>query len=173
MAHDRSKRGFAALPSQEQRRISGMGGRAAHASGHAHEWTPEEAHEYGRRGGLASHHHERAAFHHETAAHHHQRAAAQHAAGNPERAKLHADSASEHERQAGDHAEQALRYGQGRDEDERDSSPDRDDVEPLRTDASTNADRNSDRATDRGEERDYGTVNSRSESDGVARERER
>jgi hypothetical protein len=45
-----SKRGFAAMDPQEQREIASMGGRAAHESGHAHEWTSEEAREAGRRG---------------------------------------------------------------------------------------------------------------------------
>ncbi len=129
MAQNSSGRGFAALPSQEQRRIAAMGGRASHESGHGHEWTREEAQEYGRRGGLASHHHERAAFHHETAAHHHQRAASHHATGNRTRANLHAQSAYEHERRAGDHADLAARHSRAQDDDSqdtRDSSFERD-----------------------------------------------
>ena len=31
-----------------------MGGRAAHASGHAHEWNKEAAREAGRKGGTAA-----------------------------------------------------------------------------------------------------------------------
>ena len=65
-----SNRGFAAMEPEEQRRIASKGGRAAHESGHAHEWNSGEAAEAGRRGGLASHG-ERAAFHHDSAAHHH------------------------------------------------------------------------------------------------------
>lgn len=45
----RAKRGFAAMRPEEQRRIASMGGRAAHASGHAHEFTTEEARIAGRK----------------------------------------------------------------------------------------------------------------------------
>ena len=34
---------------QRQREIASMGGRAAHQSGHAHEFTPEEARAAGRK----------------------------------------------------------------------------------------------------------------------------
>ena len=123
--NNRSGRGFAGMPSQERRRLAAMGGRASHESGHGHEWSTDEAREYGRQGGLASHHHERAAFHHETAAHHHQRAASHRATGNHSRANLHAESAYDHERRAGDHAEQAFHHGRAREQDERDASSDR------------------------------------------------
>lgn len=43
-----SKRGFASMDPQRQREIASQGGRAAHASGNAHEFTPEEAREAGR-----------------------------------------------------------------------------------------------------------------------------
>ena len=46
-------RGFAGMDPQTQRLIASQGGRAAHASGHAHEFTPEEAREAGRKGGEA------------------------------------------------------------------------------------------------------------------------
>ena len=36
-------------------RLAAEGGRAAHESGHAHEFTSEEAREAGRKGGQASH----------------------------------------------------------------------------------------------------------------------
>ena len=39
----RKRRGFAAMNPEVQRRIASQGGRAAHASGNAHEFTPEEA----------------------------------------------------------------------------------------------------------------------------------
>ena len=39
-----------------QRTIASKGGKAAHAKGTAHEWTPEEARAAGRKGGTASHH---------------------------------------------------------------------------------------------------------------------
>ena len=50
-----SHRGFAAMNEEKQREIASMGGKAAHASGHAHEFTSEEAREAGRKGGEASH----------------------------------------------------------------------------------------------------------------------
>lgn len=46
-------RGFAAMPRERLREIASAGGRAAHERGRAHEFTPEEAREAGRRGGLA------------------------------------------------------------------------------------------------------------------------
>jgi hypothetical protein len=51
----RSKRGFASMNIDMQRRIASQGGRAAHAKGTAHEFTPEEAREAGRKGGKAAH----------------------------------------------------------------------------------------------------------------------
>lgn len=39
----KSLRGFAAMDPAQQRRIASEGGRAAHASGNAHEFTSEEA----------------------------------------------------------------------------------------------------------------------------------
>ena len=47
-------RGFAAMDPEQQRAIASAGGRAAHASGHAHEFTSEEARAAGRKGGEAS-----------------------------------------------------------------------------------------------------------------------
>ncbi|QOW52944.1 hypothetical protein G0030_06950 [Acinetobacter indicus] len=46
-----SNRGFASMDPDEQREIASRGGRAAHASGNAHEFTSEEA----RRAGARSH----------------------------------------------------------------------------------------------------------------------
>lgn len=46
-----SNRGFASMDPQRQREIASEGGRAAHASGNAHEFTSEEA----RRAGSMSH----------------------------------------------------------------------------------------------------------------------
>jgi uncharacterized protein len=46
-------RGFAGMDPQQQREIASEGGRAAHASGHAHEFTSEEARAAGRKGGEA------------------------------------------------------------------------------------------------------------------------
>jgi len=48
---DTSNRGFASMDPQRQREIASEGGRAAHASGNAHEFTSEEA----RRAGSLSH----------------------------------------------------------------------------------------------------------------------
>jgi uncharacterized protein len=45
----RSLRGFAAMDPQRQREIASLGGRAAHQSGHAHEFNSEEAREAGRK----------------------------------------------------------------------------------------------------------------------------
>ena len=49
-----SRRGFASMNPQKQREIASMGGKAAHASGNAHEFSPEEAREAGRKGGQNS-----------------------------------------------------------------------------------------------------------------------
>lgn len=51
----KSQRGFAGMDPAEQREIARAGGRAAHRSGHAHEFTPEEAAAAGRKGGRARH----------------------------------------------------------------------------------------------------------------------
>jgi hypothetical protein len=48
---DTSNRGFASMDPQKQREIASEGGKAAHASGHAHEFNSEEA----RRAGSQSH----------------------------------------------------------------------------------------------------------------------
>lgn len=48
---DTSNRGFASMDPQKQREIASEGGKAAHASGNAHEFTSEEA----RRAGSQSH----------------------------------------------------------------------------------------------------------------------
>src|SRR5437870_7456574 len=48
-----SRRGFASMDSDKQRRIASKGGKAAHEKGTAHEFTPEEAREAGRKGGEA------------------------------------------------------------------------------------------------------------------------
>jgi len=46
-------RGFAGMDPAQQREIASEGGRAAHASGNAHEFTSEEARAAGRKGGEA------------------------------------------------------------------------------------------------------------------------
>ena len=48
----KSNRGFASMDPQRQREIASEGGRAAHEKGTAHEFTPEEAREAGRKGGM-------------------------------------------------------------------------------------------------------------------------
>jgi hypothetical protein len=48
-----SKRGFASMDPQRQREIASLGGKAAHASGRAHEFNSAEAREAGRKGGRA------------------------------------------------------------------------------------------------------------------------
>ncbi|UBV41525.1 KGG domain-containing protein [Deinococcus taeanensis] len=47
------RRGFAGMDPARQREIASKGGRAAHESGNAHEFTSEEAREAGRKGGQA------------------------------------------------------------------------------------------------------------------------
>lgn len=49
-----SNRGFASMSREEVSRIASKGGRAAHRSGNAHEFTSEEAREAGRKGGKAT-----------------------------------------------------------------------------------------------------------------------
>ncbi len=49
------KRGFASMDEDRQREIASEGGKAAHESGHAHEWDSEEARKAGQKGGKASH----------------------------------------------------------------------------------------------------------------------
>ena len=49
----RSNRGFASMDASRQREIASKGGKAAHAKGTAHEWTPDEARVAGRKGGEA------------------------------------------------------------------------------------------------------------------------
>lgn len=52
--HQSSERGFAGMDKDKQQEIASKGGKAAHESGHAHEFTSEEAREAGRKGGEAS-----------------------------------------------------------------------------------------------------------------------
>ncbi|MBX4197936.1 KGG domain-containing protein [Candidatus Parcubacteria bacterium] len=44
-------RGFASMDPLRQKEIASRGGKAAHERGTAHEFTPEEAREAGRKGG--------------------------------------------------------------------------------------------------------------------------
>jgi general stress protein YciG len=49
----KSNRGFASMDNSKQREIASKGGKAAHAQGRAHEFTPDEARVAGRKGGEA------------------------------------------------------------------------------------------------------------------------
>lgn len=49
----KAKRGFASMDPQRMREIASMGGKAAHAQGTAHKYTPEEGRAAGKKGGLA------------------------------------------------------------------------------------------------------------------------
>jgi uncharacterized protein len=51
----KSRRGFASMDEERRREIASQGGKAAHESGNAHEFTSEEAREAGRKGGQNSH----------------------------------------------------------------------------------------------------------------------
>lgn len=48
-----TRRGFAAMDPQLQKHIASQGGKAAHASGKAHQFDSAQAREAGRKGGLA------------------------------------------------------------------------------------------------------------------------
>ena len=50
----KSGRGFAVMDPKRQREIASEGGKAAHLSGNAHEFTTEEARKAGRKGGQAN-----------------------------------------------------------------------------------------------------------------------
>lgn len=50
----KARRGFAAMSADKQREIASLGGKAAHAKGTAHEFSPDEAREAGRKGGQAA-----------------------------------------------------------------------------------------------------------------------
>jgi general stress protein YciG len=45
-------RGFASMDQEKRREIASKGGRAAHVKGTAHEWTPDEAREAGRKSSI-------------------------------------------------------------------------------------------------------------------------
>lgn len=51
---EKQQRGFALMDPEKQRKIASKGGKAAHKSGHAHEWTSAEARIAGRKGGSIS-----------------------------------------------------------------------------------------------------------------------
>ncbi len=47
-----ARRGFALMDPQRQKEIARKGGRAAHEKGTAHQFTPDEARQAGRKGGM-------------------------------------------------------------------------------------------------------------------------
>ena len=49
----KARKGFAAMSPEMQREIASKGGKAAHQSGNAHEFSSDEARKAGRKGGLA------------------------------------------------------------------------------------------------------------------------
>ena len=49
-----STRGFASMDQKKQREIASKGGKASHAKGTGHEFSPSEASAAGRKGGLAT-----------------------------------------------------------------------------------------------------------------------
>jgi general stress protein YciG len=51
--NEKPRRGFASMDQERQRQIASKGGKAAHVKGRAHEFTPEQAREAGRKGGQA------------------------------------------------------------------------------------------------------------------------
>lgn len=106
-----NQRGFAAMEPEQQKSIASKGGRAAHQSGHAHEWNSTEAAEAGRKGGLASHH-DRASFHRDSAAHHQSVAAKHRSEGAHETAELHEGTATSHIKRAEEYEEQSANADQ-------------------------------------------------------------
>jgi general stress protein YciG len=48
------RRGFASMSQERRREVAARGGKNAHAYGHAHKWTSEEARAAGRKGGRIS-----------------------------------------------------------------------------------------------------------------------
>jgi uncharacterized protein len=52
---DKGKRGFASMDQEKQRQIASKGGKIAHETGRAHQFTSAEARAAGRKGGLAAH----------------------------------------------------------------------------------------------------------------------
>lgn len=48
---EKSKKGFGGMDPAKQREIAAKGGRVAHATGRAHQWTAAEAREAGKKGG--------------------------------------------------------------------------------------------------------------------------
>ena len=53
MTENENRRGFAGMDPERRREVASRGGKAAHERGTAHEFTPDEAREAGRKGGQA------------------------------------------------------------------------------------------------------------------------
>jgi len=53
MPNSKGGRGFASMDEDKQREIASQGGKAAHRKGTAHEFSPDEARDAGRKGGKA------------------------------------------------------------------------------------------------------------------------
>jgi general stress protein YciG len=53
MASSEKLRGFASMDQEQRKQIASRGGKAAHRLGRAHKYTPEQAREAGRKGGIA------------------------------------------------------------------------------------------------------------------------
>jgi general stress protein YciG len=54
MSENFKRRGFASMTPEKRKEIAGMGGRAAHASGRAHQFTSAEARAAGQKGGMTT-----------------------------------------------------------------------------------------------------------------------
>lgn len=50
---DKKKCGFAVMDPERRKEVASKGGKAAHANGAGHRFTPEEAKAAGRKGGIA------------------------------------------------------------------------------------------------------------------------
>ena len=50
----KKRQGFASMSLERRKELASLGGKAAHAQGKAHKWTPEEASIAGKRGGTIS-----------------------------------------------------------------------------------------------------------------------
>ena len=50
---EKKPKGFACISIERRKEIASLGGKAAHTAGTAHQFTPEEAKEAGRKGGVA------------------------------------------------------------------------------------------------------------------------
>lgn len=52
--NNKHRRGFASMSIERRREIASLGGKKCHLLGTAHKWTPEQAQEAGRKGGIKS-----------------------------------------------------------------------------------------------------------------------